>query len=397
MVKKLHLFLFVAFVLVGNWANAQILYTPSNITAAAIPGAQSWFNGGCCGPIHAMNGNGVFGVGMGAIHDAVDNSNYFNKFAISFAYSAAQGQNPATVLPGLDVTFSGAPALTGLAIWNGCFLMPLQGHYLNDGSLWRFNVIISHSGGTANLTGLTLNNSLTDCSGQILNFGGLYNGVTNVRLMGTGAHANFSNPTTGGDRNFYFGEIRGIDNGVFPVVVDRFIATAADAQINLDWDVSQEINNDYFLVEKSVDKGETWQDLAELTSQGDGINHKYTTVDRNPRNGFIYYRLSQIDKNGGQNIHQATTIFWLDTEEEFVVVYPNPVVNDLKFRYIPNHDANLEVQIFDMVGKMQLQKQLPVFAQEEGSLDLSSLANGRYILNVIGDQGETKRTIILKE
>ena len=386
----------LALVFTGT-VQAQILYTPNGITDAFLPGAQTWFNGGCCGPVHAMNGGGVSGVGMAAIHDPCTASGYFNKFAISHAYSATAGQNPSTVLPGLDVSFAPGVAITGLAIWNGCFLMPLQGHYTNDACLWQFNVVITHQGGTANLAGLTLNNTLTDCSAQILNFGGLYNAVTNVRLVPTAAHANFSNPTSGGDRNIYFSEIRGIDNAVFPVVVDRFVAKPNEGKVDLHWEVSSEVNNDYFMVEKSIDKGLTWAQIGKIASQGDGLNHNYTTSDRNPQNGYIYYRLNMIDQNGDQTMNQSTTIFWLDTDEEFVVVYPNPVVDQLKLRFMPEREANIEVQIFDMVGKMQVQQSLSVYAQEEFSIDMSNLVAGRYILNVIGDQGETKRTILLKQ
>ena len=71
-----------------------------------------------------------------------------------------------------------------------------------------------------------------------------------------------------------------------------------DNSVLLKWITETEINNDYFLAEKSLD-GINWSLVSKVQSVGNSLNRiNYSTIDNSPITGVNYYRLSQVDYNG---------------------------------------------------------------------------------------------------
>jgi Secretion system C-terminal sorting domain len=357
---------------------AQTIYVPTSITDTYAAGAQQWFSPGCCDPGHTIDNSGMTGAGLTAIHDACDNSLYFNKFAISYAYTYTQGWNASTVLPGYNINFSPGQTMNGIIVWNACFVMPLQGHYEFDANIRGFNMIITHGGGTATVNGQTFNNSLTDCAAQVKLFGATYNNVTQVRIVPTSAHANFSNPSTGGDRNIYFSEVRGILQAILSVDLKHFSANAQSESVDLVWVVSAENDCDYYRVERSLDGGLTWEYLNQVQSVGNGNDHTYSLKDYNPQMGWMAYKLIQVNKNGEQNELRASTTYFVG--KEFITVFPVPVHDELTVKLLRNTNSPVTIKFFDLQGNLVFEK--PEVDMGEGNLviDMREFASGRYFV-----------------
>lgn len=93
-----------------------------------------------------------------------------------------------------------------------------------------------------------------------------------------------------------YGHLLGVFN--LPVEFLSFTGRARDSEIDLRWSTATEHDNDHFTIEKSYDIT-TWEDLAQVTGAGNSeMTSEYTLVDRFPRPGLNYYRLSQTDIDG---------------------------------------------------------------------------------------------------
>lgn len=172
-------------------ASAQTLVAPTAATSTNEI-ATSY------GALQTINGGGLNGTDLSATHERAASSGYENKFWIS---QAGVG-HPQT----LSYVFA-SETLSGVAIWNTAFVLPLQSHYEYDGTITAFDLEIDHSGGTAIATGLTLTED--NINAQTFDFCGTLTGVTQVRFL-TRAD---NRPVGGGDKNLYMSEFRGVANG----------------------------------------------------------------------------------------------------------------------------------------------------------------------------------------
>jgi len=85
----------------------------------------------------------------------------------------------------------------------------------------------------------------------------------------------------------------------FTQSIDTNLWLSADTtNIELYWVTSNEINNDYFTIEKSND-GINFEIVEIILGAGNSdILLEYSFVDKNPINGISYYRLKQTDFDG---------------------------------------------------------------------------------------------------
>ncbi|MCF2498128.1 glycoside hydrolase family 9 protein [Dyadobacter sp. CY357] len=86
-------------------------------------------------------------------------------------------------------------------------------------------------------------------------------------------------------------------NDALPVHFASFKAQAEQCHVNVHWTTSQEVNADYFVIQRSAD-AKTFEDIGRVSAAGSSsISKQYRFTDSlpNPRN---YYRLKQVDYDG---------------------------------------------------------------------------------------------------
>lgn len=94
-------------------------------------------------------------------------------------------------------------------------------------------------------------------------------------------------------------------------------------QVKLDWVTDSEINNDYFIVQKSLD-AITWDVIEFINGAGNSnFQINYSTFDKKPFFGLNYYRLKQVDFEGKSNYSNIITVQTKEEMEE-ITIYPNP-------------------------------------------------------------------------
>ncbi len=85
----------------------------------------------------------------------------------------------------------------------------------------------------------------------------------------------------------------------------------------LEWSTASEINNDYFIIEKSVDT-KCWSEYSVVNGNGNSnriINYNYTVIE-----GY-YYRLSQIDFDATRTYFNVVYCSGKETEGKLIGVY----------------------------------------------------------------------------
>lgn len=93
-----------------------------------------------------------------------------------------------------------------------------------------------------------------------------------------------------------------------PVELSSFGATQINNTIQLDFTTQSEINNHYFIIQRSID-GLQWTSIG--TVEGNGTTYTPTTyqyIDEAPIHGLNYYRIQQVDYDGTNDLSEVITI-----------------------------------------------------------------------------------------
>lgn len=165
-----------------------------------------------------------------------------------------------------------------------------------------------------------------------------------------------------------------------PVDLLSFNALPLNNVVKVMWTTANEIDNDYFMIEKSMD-AKAWENLGRVEgAQNTNAIQQYALIDNHPADGIQYYRLKQVDINGSFNYSNIVPVkFNSDDVTETIRIVPNPanaIVN-----VVLTDDADASLTIFNSLG----QSMLNINAQSSNliSFDISALNNGVYTLQLV--------------
>ena len=161
-----------------------------------------------------------------------------------------------------------------------------------------------------------------------------------------------------------------------PIELIEFTAAPVGNEVHTNWVTATELNNDYFLVERTVD-GVLFETIGVVDGSGtSSFAHSYELTDPNPLEGISYYRLKQIDFNGVYSYSPfASVTFMRQTETS---VYPNPS-SDGVFTFLQdNQYKENEVAIFS--ADLKLVKTITIAPGEKAIISIADQADGIYFL-----------------
>lgn len=212
-----------------------------------------------------------------------------------------------------------------------------------------------------NNTNLTVNGNLT-VSGDIQG-----ENPANNLLLGSGALV-----VTGNMSGFDTSGFTGTINGALPVSLTYFNVQNNGGTVALNWKTASEKNNDYFVIEGSIDMIE-WHEIAVVDGNGTtSVASEYSAEDEVTVTGTYYYRLVQYDFDG------SATVF--NTEElnccvglSNVAVYPNPTSDYL-------HVTGAES--FSIINNQQAVVYKETIETDKAVADLSDFPKGTYIVKL---------------
>lgn len=169
-----------------------------------------------------------------------------------------------------------------------------------------------------------------------------------------------------------------------PLTLLSFNASLQGNQVQLNWKTTNEINTDYFDVERSND-GKTYQSIAEVKTENNrSAGHKniYSAKDNKPMNGVNLYRLKMVDKDGQftySNIIKVTYV-----EPPVITISPDPVKNILNLFINSKSDVNAEIILTDMSGKIIIRKNVSLInGSNTVMVNVSNMSPGAYIAKIV--------------
>ena len=160
-----------------------------------------------------------------------------------------------------------------------------------------------------------------------------------------------------------------------PVSLISFTGKTREHQNILEWVTSEETNNEYFDLEKSTNTL-NFEVLERITGKGNSSQTKsYRAVDTAPHPA-AYYRLKQVDFDGS---YSYSKIIYLNRKDDLTFsIYPNPA-SDILFLRNSDQKTPLHLEIFDLSGKLVLQRSL---SSEVIPIDIHELSVGFHVIKV---------------
>ena len=189
---------------------------------------------------------------------------------------------------------------------------------------------------------------------------------------------------SGGERNssaIPFSYIAGSVCDALPVIVSNYTASLKlDGTVSIAWTTATEVNNNRFIVEKSIDRS-TYSTIATVLANN---TNTYSVIDAKPFEGTNYYRLIQIDNEGTKQVFGVKAVV-VSSINKGITVYPNPL-NGTKFivNLGKTGAGKNEVQLLNGVGMVFYSGTYMAVGKELEITLPSKPATGIYLLRVKG-------------
>ena len=171
-----------------------------------------------------------------------------------------------------------------------------------------------------------------------------------------------------------------------PIDLLSFTAEADGTSVDVTWVVSSQVNNDYYIIEKSMDCY-TWKEVDRMTGEGNSNTETvYGLTDKHAYIGLSYYRLRQVDYDGKSETFYPVSV---NVENEKTIglnIRPNPAIDyiELEMDYTLDPLINHNIQIFDMSGNRVYKKHF-IGEIHDFQINIEKFNKGAYILKSKSD------------
>lgn len=136
--------------------------------------------------------------------------------------------------------------------------------------------------------------------------------------------------------------------GGLPIELISFRAEYQQDKVKLSWVTANEINNEYFTIQHSVD-GSNFQDVEDVNSAGNSSSiQSYFTFHKEPESGMNYYRLKQTDFDGKNSLSNIEAVKILDGK---INAFPNPVTHEINISFADFEKGEIDFAIYNIYGK----------------------------------------------
>ena len=169
---------------------------------------------------------------------------------------------------------------------------------------------------------------------------------------------------------------------ILPVSLTWFEAKAEGEAVVLNWATANESQNKEFLIERSGPEGDFEVIGREWGAGTSDQRHEYNFVDDQSGPVQRYYRLRQVDYDGGFSFSRIVGVTGKDAPSFLEQVYPNPALTEVNFRFslAADSETSFIIELFDPFGKcIKSHSTLP---WSEVNLPISDVTPGMYLYRV---------------
>ncbi|MGN6439944.1 MAG: T9SS type A sorting domain-containing protein, partial [Agriterribacter sp.] len=167
---------------------------------------------------------------------------------------------------------------------------------------------------------------------------------------------------------------------VLPVRLLEFTARTQGGVVLVAWKTTNEVDNDYFEVERSAGNTQ-WEVIGRVKGQNIPGVHQYRLTDAAPLEGIAYYRLKQKDFDGTFTYSEVRMVN--NVPDELLKLYPNPAQSYISVSMAALRQS--DITICDLLGK-NITAMVTIKQTGNGTfqIDVQRLANGMYMLKAKG-------------
>ncbi len=164
--------------------------------------------------------------------------------------------------------------------------------------------------------------------------------------------------------------------------------------VKLDWTVGDEVNNDHYDIERSID-GVNFSKIGTVAGNTSSFTHvAYSFVDNNNvPTGKVYYRIKEVDNNGKSSYSKVVII---NSDVQSNLWYSTVTGSNLKV-YLKSDIGKTTISVHDISGKVLYNQRIEnALTGQLLSIPVNQFAKGVYILKVDSEKGNKSDKIIIK-
>lgn len=137
-----------------------------------------------------------------------------------------------------------------------------------------------------------------------------------------------------------------------------FTLNREGANVKATWVTASEINNDYFIVQRSKD-GIQFTDISNVKGAGNTTyDTEYNSNDETDIYSSYYYRVKQVDYDGKYDYSEIEFLKGKKMEEP-LLVYPTVVIDHVNFKMASiSEQENYKIKTMDSSGKLIIEKNI---------------------------------------
>jgi hypothetical protein len=174
--------------------------------------------------------------------------------------------------------------------------------------------------------------------------------------------------------------------GPLPVALESYTVQLSNGKVHVRWSTSAEDNSDHFNVERAGINQE-FSSIATITAAGNsGTRKMYEWIDEHPLSNINFYRLTETDRDGREQIFAAKKILNRVNWDRYAVVSPNPFHEALSVYINVERVQRVDFTLADMSGRIV--KTMNGTYNEgtaEVKFETGNLPRGIYLLKVEGE------------
>lgn len=186
-----------------------------------------------------------------------------------------------------------------------------------------------------------------------------------------------------------------------PVELVDYYLTYKNTSCDVNWVTATEKNTDFYIIEKSTN-GKEYTFFNKVKAAGNSdVKKEYVVTDFYPnKNGLTYYRIKQYDIGSNEpKLNLVRVLNITDNGAQNLKVQPNPATTNLQLLLGSKFSGNVTIQVFDNKGNRVIN--LPHYAggtaaSQKYNLNVETLSNGMYLLQVFNEKGDVEKTTFIK-
>ncbi len=183
-----------------------------------------------------------------------------------------------------------------------------------------------------------------------------------------------------------------------PVELQYFTASEYNGKVLLSWRTLAEVNNDYFIIEKSTD-GDNWEEIIVMSGMGHSSSPTdYSAIDLNGCSGICFYRLTQVDFDGAYEVFKAIKYGFETVGNLSITVTPNPMLNEANITFSVPTLGTYDFSVISQTGQLVYEAQvLGTEGLNQFSFSVSNWTKGLYHFVLKDNSGNKVQEKVLKQ